>query len=71
MTGTRPPAAATTAEAYVAVVDGVDGDTGALRVSDGCGDVGAVLIGDVGAAVVGIDSVGDHEDDAGLVGGLL
>ncbi len=64
-------AAATTAETYVAVVDGVDGYAGALRVGDGCGDVGAVLVGDAGAAVVGVDAVGDHEDEAGLVGGLL
>ena len=60
-------AATARAEACIGVVDGVDGDARALSVGDGRGDVGAVLIGDVGAAVVRIDAVGDHEDDAGLV----
>ena len=64
-------AAAAAAEACVVVVDGVDGDTGTLRVRDGCGYVGAVLVGDVGAAVIGVDAVGDHQDDTGLVRGLL
>ena len=59
------------AEAGVAVVDGVDGNAGALGVLTAVADVGAVLIGHAGAAVVGIDAVGDHDDEAGLVGGLL
>src|SRR5882757_8999880 len=63
-------AAATAAEACVVVVDGVDRNAGALGVGYGCGDVGAVLIGDAGAAVVWVDAVGDHEDDAGFVSEL-
>src|SRR5438874_7127378 len=37
-------AAASAVEACVAVVDGVDGYAGALRVSNGGGDVGTVLV---------------------------
>ncbi len=60
-------AAAAWAKAGVGVVDGVDRDAGALGIGDGGVDVGAVLIGDAGAAVVRVDTVGDHEDDARLV----
>ena len=53
----------------VAEVDGVDGDSGALSVIAGVGDVGAVLIEWGNAAVVEVDAVGDHEDEAGVAFG--
>ena len=62
-------AAAAAAESGVVEEDGVDGDAGALRISDRCVDVGAVLVEDAGAAVVGIDAVGDHQDEASLADG--
>src|SRR6202034_4467974 len=63
-------ATASAAEACVSVVDGIDGYAGTLSVGHGSADVGAVLVGDAGAAVVGIDAVGDHEDETSLMGGL-
>src|SRR5579862_8232025 len=60
-------AAASSAKAGIVVVDGVDGYAGTLRIGDGSGDVGTVLIGNAGAAVVGIDTIGDHENEAGFV----
>ena len=57
----------TAADSCVAIVDGGDADAGALGVADGGCDVGAVLVEGADAAVVGVDSVGEHHDEAGFM----
>jgi hypothetical protein len=62
-------ASALSAKTCVGVVDRIDGYPGSLSIFDGCCDVGAVLIHQAGAAVIRVDAIGNHEDEARFAGG--